>query len=271
MKQSLPASLNTKLVRHHRTGEINLCETIYSSMLIQPRHTHKNASFSYVLKGNYAETLYHATYSRQASTVVFHPPDESHAVKFESDVRILSVEFSFERLAKIRRHSVIFDDPASCRSEVTNFLGNKIYREFCLMDSFSMLAIEGLILELLAEASRFTAPVSEKSIPRWLVETKEFLHDNFVESFTLEKLAKIAGVHPVYLSRQFRAKFGCTVGEYVRRLRVEYASRQIASTDAPLSEIAHAAGFADQSHLNKTFKTACGMTPAEYRKLRKLN
>src|SRR5215203_2297072 len=114
MKQSLQNSLRTKLVRNHQTAELNLHEIIYPPALSQPRHRHKFASFSFVLKGNYAENINRRTYSRQASTLVFHPPEESHAVEFENYVQILSVEFSFERLSKIRQHSPIFDDSASC-------------------------------------------------------------------------------------------------------------------------------------------------------------
>jgi AraC family transcriptional regulator len=267
MKQSLQKSLQTKLVRNHKADGVNLCEVLYPPTLVQPRHTHKFASFSFVLTGNYAETVDRRTFSRRPSTIVFHPPEESHAVAFENDVRILGVEFNFERLSRIRQHSVIFDDSASCRSEKTNLLGRKIYLEFCRMDAFSMLAIEGLILELLAEASRSKIGAGEKNIPRWLGQTRDFLRENFTESLKLEEIAKIADVHPVHLSRVFREKFGCTIGEYVRRLRVEFASKQIALTETPLCEIAHAAGFADQSHLNKTFKIVFGLTPAEHRKL----
>lgn len=267
MKQSLQKSLLAKLLKNHRTDDFNLCEVYYPPNLVQPRHTHKFASFSFVLNGNYAESVDRRTHLRRASTVVFHPPEESHAVKFENDVRILSVEFSFERLAKIRRHSVIFDASASFCSEKTNLLGRKAYQEFCRMDELSPLALEGLILELLAEASRCRIGASEKKIPRWLVQTKDFLRENFTGSFTLEEIAKSVDVHPVHLSRVFRDKFGCTIGEYVRRLRIEFASKQIVSTEKSLGEIAHAAGFADQSHFNKTFKTVFGLTPAEYRKL----
>ncbi len=90
------------------------------------------------------------------------------------------------------------------------------------MDAFSMLSLEGLILELLAEASRCKIGANEKNLPRWLVQTKDFLHENYTESVTLEEIAKIADVHPVHLSRVFREKFDCTIGEYVRRLVISY-------------------------------------------------
>ena len=134
------------------------------------------------------------------------------------------------------------------------------------MDAFSHLSIEGLILELLAEAARSKIGADEKNLPKWIVGTEEFLREKFTESVTIEEISKIADVHPVHLSRVFRQKFGCTIGEYVRRLRVEFASRQILSTEESLGEIAHAAGFSDQSHFNKTFKGVYGLTPSEHRK-----
>jgi AraC family transcriptional regulator len=80
-------------------------------------------------------------------------------------------------------------------------------------------------------------------------------------------LAAAVGVHPVHLARVFRKFHACSVGDYVRQLRIEYASRQLATTDQPLANIALAAGFADQSHFSRTFKQHTRMLPTEFRKL----
>jgi AraC family transcriptional regulator len=268
MEKTLQKSLGKNVVKNCELNGYNISEALYPPKLRQPRHTHRFASFSFVLAGNYLENYGGQSQTRQSSTVIFHPPQESHAVDYGSEtVQILSVELGFEKLDYIRQFSLVLDSSASCRTEKVNYLGHRIYQEFRQMDSVSPLAIEGLIFEILAEAIRSRANITEKNLPRWLEQTKDFLHDNFTESFVIGDIAKIASVHPVHLSRVFREKFGCTIGEYVRRLRVEFASKQIASTENPLSEIAHAAGFADQSHLNKTFKTIFGLTPAEHRKL----
>ena len=81
----------------------------------------------------------------------------------------------------------------------------------------------------------------------------------------LVELALDIGVHPVHLARVFRKNFDCTVGEFVRRLRIERACKEIAESSAPISEIALALGFYDQSHFSNTFKRFTGMTPAAYR------
>ncbi|HEY8560963.1 MAG TPA: AraC family transcriptional regulator [Pyrinomonadaceae bacterium] len=267
MERLLHRSADGATAKTRRVSGLSLADVTYPPDLRQPRHTHKFASFSFVMAGNYLEKFSRRSYLRRSSTVVIHPPEESHAVNFETNVRILSVEFDFRRLAAIREHSAVLEEPTSLQTENINHLGRRLYREFQRPDDFSALAIEGLILEIVAEAARSKSGDDARGFPRWLAPTKDFLHAHFADSLLVDDVARVAGVHPVHLARVFRRKFGCTVGEYVRRLRAEYARRQISATDAPLSEIALAAGFADQSHLNKTFKSVYGLTPAEHRKI----
>jgi AraC-like DNA-binding protein len=65
----------------------------------------------------------------------------------------------------------------------------------------------------------------------------------------------------------FRRNQGCTVGEYVRRLRLDFAVDALVNPHSSLAEVASAAGFADQSHLTRTFRSYFGVTPSEYRRL----
>jgi len=255
------------ILKKHAIAGFTLYESIYPPKLKQPRHTHQLASFSFVLAGSYVENYGRQAPTRQPSTVIFHPPQESHAVDFQSGARILNVEIDFERLAYLRERSAVLDSSESCRTEKITCLGRRIYQEFRQMDAVSALAIEGLIFEILVEASRSKITASERKSPRWLEQVKEFLHDNFSEPFTLEAVAEIADVHPVHLARVFRQKYNCPIGEYVRRLRVEFACRQISASDYSLSEIALAAGFTDQSHFIRIFKNHLGVTPGEYRKI----
>jgi AraC family transcriptional regulator len=72
----------------------------------------------------------------------------------------------------------------------------------------------------------------------------------------------------VRLARTFRRQRGESVGDCVRRLRVESARRLLEDGRQPLSEVALAAGFADQSHFTRVFRRLTGMTPGEYRRTR---
>ena len=80
-------------------------------------------------------------------------------------------------------------------------------------------------------------------------------------------VADWVGIHPVHLAREFRKHQGCTVGRYVRKLRVESASRKLMESDSPLALIALEVGFANQAHLCRIFKLVTGISPARYRAL----
>jgi AraC family transcriptional regulator len=58
-----------------------------------------------------------------------------------------------------------------------------------------------------------------------------------------------------------------SVGEYLRRLRLDWAASQLAATETPLALLAAEAGFADQSHFTRAFKRHAGLTPARYRSM----
>jgi AraC-like DNA-binding protein len=65
----------------------------------------------------------------------------------------------------------------------------------------------------------------------------------------------------------FRQIHGCTVGEYVRKLRINAACHDLNDSEIPLAEVALTSGFADQSHFSRVFKRQVGMTPGAFRKL----
>ena len=78
-------------------------------------------------------------------------------------------------------------------------------------------------------------------------------------------LAGIAGVHPVHLSREFHKHFHMTIGEYIRKRRIEHASELLSNSELSMAEIASTCGFSDQSHFCALFKKHSGMTPAKFR------
>ncbi len=72
-------------------------------------------------------------------------------------------------------------------------------------------------------------------------------------------------MHPVHFAATFRRYFGCSVGEYRRRRRIQLAHDKLADPELTLAHVAADVGFADQSHLTRAFKRFTGMTPGEYR------
>src|SRR5262245_58492617 len=121
------------------------------------------------------------------------------------------------------------------------------------------------MLEMIAEATR-SFRREAGTTPTWLKNVHELLHAHFAERLTLSNIAGSVGVHPTNLAREFHNLINCTVGEYVLTLRLEFACRQLSASDTPISDIAIAAGFFDQSHFSMTVKLFTGFSPAVYRK-----
>lgn len=84
------------------------------------------------------------------------------------------------------------------------------------------------------------------------------------ERHTLEDLAALFGLDRFAFLRQFKKKTGMTPYVWLKRLRLEQGKRLLGS-GLPVSEVALAVGFFDQSHFHHGFRQAFGLTPAEYR------
>src|SRR5262249_46229509 len=138
--------------------------------------------------------------------------------------------------------------------------------EFRRRDELSPLIIEGLTLELLAESARLPYSGPLRNSPRWLSAVHDLLRAKFADHLSVQAIAESVSMHPAHVSRVVRQFHGCTLGEYIRRLRIEYACVRLTRSEAPLAEIALAAGFSDQSHFSNSFKRQLGISPAIFRK-----
>jgi AraC-like DNA-binding protein len=95
-------------------------------------------------------------------------------------------------------------------------------------------------------------------------QVREFLEAHYAENITLEQLALIAHLSPFHLLRVFQREVGLPPHTYQTQVRIARA-KNLLSRNWPISEVAFATGFTDQSHLTKQFKRITGVTPGQYR------
>ena len=204
------------LVRCRQLPGFAFTESVYSPNLNLARHCHERAYCCFVMQGAYTEQYGSKIRDCSASTLVFHPSGEEHADRFhEKGGRLFRIEIEPGRLSSIRDHTPLFERPADFRGGRLAFLATHLYREFREDDPAAALAMEGLILEILAEATRSNSPLKPARPPRWLRQAHDLLHERFAEGLTLRTIADSAAVHPVHLVRSFRQFYGSTIGEYV--------------------------------------------------------
>jgi AraC-like DNA-binding protein len=94
---------------------------------------------------------------------------------------------------------------------------------------------------------------------------REHVEVHLGEGMDLAELAGVAGLSVYHFARAFKQSIGVTPHCYLVHRRIERAREMLARSELPLSEIALAAGFSDQSHLARHFRRMLGMTPGQFR------
>ncbi|WBQ01904.1 AraC family transcriptional regulator [Kribbella sp. CA-293567] len=98
----------------------------------------------------------------------------------------------------------------------------------------------------------------------------QYIQQNLGTPLTVEELAAHFGQDLATFVRRFRTEFGLSPKQYIKRVRIEWAQRELASTTRPMEEIAAEVGM-DQSYFSKVFRQVSSVTPSEYRKLYRPN
>jgi AraC-like DNA-binding protein len=92
-----------------------------------------------------------------------------------------------------------------------------------------------------------------------------YINVHLEKALTVEELASHLGISPSYFARSFRSSVGLPPHAYVMRRRLLRAQELLSSTELPLTDIALATGFADQSHFSRRFHEMTGMPPRTFR------
>ena len=98
---------------------------------------------------------------------------------------------------------------------------------------------------------------------RAVLVARDYLHEHFANPVKLAELASVCDASPYHLVRSFRDAVGMPPHAYLTQIRSNHA-RDLILRGVPVSTAAYRCGFADQSHLTRTFKRIFGVTPGAY-------
>lgn len=253
-----------------RTGGVRLTESVHAAGAT-PRHVHEEAYFCYVLAGAFDERRPGRSYAVRPGALVFHPADVWHDDRFAAaETRCLNVEIPEASPAGCALFAAGTPSDGPVPGHARTFAA-ELAREVRAWDSASPLVAEGLALSLAATMSRTARPVTSTSPrrrgrSRWAARAAELLRESIDAPPSLHELAIEVGVSVATVHRGFATEYGCTVGTFIRRARIERARGELISGRTPLAQIAFACGFADQAHFTRVFREATGWTPAAFRR-----
>lgn len=248
-------TLGTPL-RSMTVGGFVVTEAHYAPRFALPAHVHDYACIEFVVAGTTTERVRDVLWECGPDALIVKPAGESHANEYgPRGARLLLIGAE-------PRFASLLEESRLVRDAVLAARLRRVHEELCEPDDVALIAIEGLLLETVADLARVSGP---KRTSAWLAETRNYIASNFGAPLTLGMLADRVDVHPAHLARAFRSAFGVSVGDVIRRARVDFAMREIASTARPLRDIAASAGYADQSHMTREIRRRAGTTPAAFR------
>jgi AraC-like DNA-binding protein len=227
-------------------------------------HYHENAYFTFILKGKLLEVSKKETYHCTTGALLFHNWQDAHYnIKPPGGTRGFQIEidkawFEANELTHTQLAGSSFVDHPDIK-----ILFHQLYRESKTIHKDSDVFFKQLLLQIL---SKIQGNGKTYKSPSWVLTLRHILHDRYADKLTLEDLSNELSIHPVHLCRDFSKYFHCTLGDYIRKLRVENALILLRNKGRSLTDIALECGFSDQSHFIRCFKALNKTAPSHFRK-----
>jgi AraC family transcriptional regulator len=234
----------------------------------QPEHAHVNPHLTFLLQGGTEEKWNNGVFERLAGDIVFYPAAKPHQ-NLQTLAGSKNINFEFDpSFFKQNNTTESAIEKLAGKAPATKFLLLKVFKEAMFGDPCPGESIRMLLLYLLGRPERvFKKRPANKPLPGWVVNVREYIRDRWNDPVTLQELSLAAGVHPITISKHFPRYFSCTLGEHLRRIKIEKALALVKSSKHSLMEIAFECGFSDQSHFIRVFKATTGFIPNDFRKL----
>ena len=252
-----------KITNQKTTDGLLVGITSYSADACNPDfHCHENPHMILLLNGGNVYNSRRKSTEKIAGDMLFYHSGEIHqtlpGTAFSKCIN-LEVEQAF--MADYHISEQMLQQAVTAGSDA-KFLVLKMYKELLAKDALTNPSIQLLFLGLVGNAQKGT-----NAKPAWLAQVEALLHDEWDTVPSLDALSKAAGVHPVTISKYFTKYMGCTLGEYLRKMKVEKSMDFIRNGQNSLTEVAARCGFADQSHFIRNFKAYTGLLPKEFQAL----
>lgn len=235
-------------------------------------HRHDFYSIELVTGGEAVQYINEEKYICREGSIVLMSPFDSHRYKYSG---VLILEFmcfgeemlfsdvwdnvdidSFPYVAELndKELSSVLQDIANIREEKKRH------------DEMSEIMIKSTVNKLVATILRSAHRKSEKRKHKDIKSALSYIRYHFREPITMEQMADKLHITPSYFCRCFKDYTNQTFKEYVMALRLDYAMRQIKTTDKSITEICYESGFSTCAYFSKIFTKRFGKTPTEMRK-----
>jgi AraC family transcriptional regulator len=252
-----------KLVRQRAAGAFVVTESAFRAGSALPTHSHDAPYFTFTLRGSYRERYGNHLRECMPGTAVAHPAFEAHSQDFVGDpallirIGVVDGEPDCELQAGFERPL------AQTSARIANAI-QQMHLELASDDVSTEMIVEGLAHELTALA--LSRDCSSGGSRKRALCARALIRSSLRHAISLAVLSEEIGVSRTTIYRDFKSTFGCPPGDHLRQARLAAAASRLRKTDSAICEVAAECGFYDQSHFDRSFRLAFGVSPLEYRR-----
>jgi AraC family transcriptional regulator len=252
-----------ELVQRRVAGPFVVTESVFRGGSKLPMHSHESSYFTFTLKGSYHERYGSQSRLCTPGTGVGHPAHENHSQVFDREPALL-MRLALAENASESSVNIEVDQPAALTSPLLARAVWQLHHELQRCDGYTETIVEELAYELAGCTLRSTG-LNGGSRKR-ARHAQTLIRSSLRCPAPIAVIAAELGVSRATLYRDFKCAFGCSPGEYVRRARIDVAVDALSKSRRPVADIAAECGFYDQSHFDRCFKFALGVSPSAYRR-----
>ncbi|EAR61534.1 AraC family transcriptional regulator [Neptuniibacter caesariensis] len=265
-------------VQYHRvadTPDLVLSEGVYSDFQFEP-HYHLDYHIGLVVEGVQKQKFQGRSVLLGPGRVSIMPPGEIHdgisygdspykMKTFRISQEILEHYFAdiFADKGELFFAGAMLEDPR-CAAALLN-----LFLSLQEQNQLSSMATEEHWLKLLAPLLTDLCVVTPEGGKGYLSEkqwqqVREYCRESLDNKIVLDELAELCDLSRYQFLRRFEKTVGVTPHAWLTRFRLEHACALLRRTKQTLSEVSQAVGFYDQSHFNRAFRQAYGVSPSKY-------
>ena len=172
-----------------------------------------------------------------------------------------AMEFLYGELAHLsQRCGDVTRDPIRAKGLLTECLGDMEMQTTFRDCRAAASRGAGRFLSLMAE---FVRDKNAKPVLR----ATAYIESHYAERITLETMADLVNLNPIYFSNLFKRELGKSFTEYLTEYRMKKAKELLRMSNQNINEIADTLGYSDARYFSKAFKKEVGIKPTDYRKI----
>jgi len=241
------------------------------------KHAHEEYSLGVTLQGRQDFFCKNAFYKSASGNVLIFNPEDVHdghsggeqQLKYKmlyvhpDEFRSLFNALGYQQNSILRLNQPMVDNPI-LRHQILRF--SSIIQQ----SNYSKMEFESGLFQIAQSLVAMSGNLDlgtqkSKRVDTLLLRARDYILESLEHNISIDDIANVANMSKFHFIRQFRLQFGITPHQYVLSCRVNLA-RRIIESGKSLNQAAFAAGFADDSHLNRHFKRVYGLTPRRFQR-----